>query len=83
MSIAASVRSYLAREGVRYDTLEHEHTRDSMHIAQAAHIPGVTIVSSAFRTLRWSTWARLASRGRSASSAVFSACALSKVPRAR
>jgi Ala-tRNA(Pro) deacylase len=34
------VQSYLAREGVRYDTVEHEHTRDSMHSAQAAHIPG-------------------------------------------
>ncbi len=40
MSIAASVQRYLAREGVRYDTLEHAHTRDSMHSAQAAHIPG-------------------------------------------
>ena len=40
MSIATSVRSYLAREGVRYDTLEHAYTRDSMHSAQAAHIRG-------------------------------------------
>jgi Ala-tRNA(Pro) deacylase len=40
MSIAASVQSYLAREGVPYDTLEHEHTHDSMHSAQAAHVPG-------------------------------------------
>jgi Ala-tRNA(Pro) deacylase len=40
VSIAASVRSYLAREGVPYDTLEHAHTRDSMHSAEAAHIPG-------------------------------------------
>ena len=40
MSIATSVQSFLARERVRYDTLEHEHTRDSMHSAQAAGIPG-------------------------------------------
>jgi Ala-tRNA(Pro) deacylase len=40
MSIAASVRSYLAREGVLYDTLEHEYTRDSMHSAEAAHVSG-------------------------------------------
>ena len=40
MSIATSVQSYLTREKVSYDTLEHEHTRDSMHSAQAAGIPG-------------------------------------------
>jgi Ala-tRNA(Pro) deacylase len=40
MSIAESVRNYLSREGVQYDTVAHEHTRDSNHSAQAAHIPG-------------------------------------------
>lgn len=40
MSIAASLRDYLACEGVPYDTIAHEHTRDSTHSAQAAHIPG-------------------------------------------
>lgn len=40
MSIATSVRSYLARSGVTYDTLQHVPTTDSMHSAQAAHIPG-------------------------------------------
>jgi Ala-tRNA(Pro) deacylase len=40
MSIAESVRDYLSREGVRYDTIAHERTRDSNHSAQAAHIPG-------------------------------------------
>ena len=40
MSIAASVQDYLAREGVAYDTIAHEHTRDSAHSAQAAHVPG-------------------------------------------
>ena len=40
MSIAASVRNYLSREGVQYDTVAHEHTHDSNHSAQAAHVPG-------------------------------------------
>jgi len=40
VSIAASVQNYLAREGVRYDTITHEQTRDSTHNAQAAHISG-------------------------------------------
>jgi len=40
MTIATSVQSYLARNGVPYDVLAHEHTWDSMHSAQAAHIPG-------------------------------------------
>jgi len=40
VSIAAAVQDYLAREGVPYDTIAHEHTRDSSHSAQAAHIPG-------------------------------------------
>ena len=40
MTIAASVRNCLAREGVHYDMIAHERTRDSNHTAQAAHIPG-------------------------------------------
>jgi Ala-tRNA(Pro) deacylase len=40
MSIAASVKDHLSREGVRYEVITHEHTRDSNHSAQAAHIPG-------------------------------------------
>jgi Ala-tRNA(Pro) deacylase len=40
VSIATSVQSYLARERVTYETLEHVPTSDSMHSAQAAHIPG-------------------------------------------
>ena len=40
MTIAASVQDCLAREGVHYDMIAHEHTRDSNHTAQAAHIPG-------------------------------------------
>ena len=30
----------LAREGVHYDMIAHQRTRDSNHTAQAAHIPG-------------------------------------------
>ena len=40
MTIAASVQNYLSREGVQYEMITHEHTRDSNHSAQAAHIPG-------------------------------------------
>jgi Ala-tRNA(Pro) deacylase len=40
MTIAASVKDYLSREGVRYEVITHDHTRDSNHSAQAAHIPG-------------------------------------------
>ena len=40
MTIAASVQDCLAREGVLYDMIAHERTRDSNHTAQAAHIPG-------------------------------------------
>ena len=40
MTIAASVKDHLSREGVRYEVITHEHTRDSNHSAQAAHIPG-------------------------------------------
>jgi Ala-tRNA(Pro) deacylase len=40
MTIAASVEQCLDREGVHYDVIAHERTRDSNHSAQAAHIPG-------------------------------------------
>jgi Ala-tRNA(Pro) deacylase len=40
MTIAASVQDCLAREGVHYDMIAHERTRDSSHSAHAAHIPG-------------------------------------------
>jgi Ala-tRNA(Pro) deacylase len=35
-----SVKSYLSREGVDYDTLTHPATQDASHTAQVAHIPG-------------------------------------------
>lgn len=40
MTIAASVQNHLNREGVRYEVITHEHTRDSNHSARAAHVPG-------------------------------------------
>ena len=40
MTIATSVQDCLAREGVHYDMIAHERTRDSNHTAQAVHIPG-------------------------------------------
>jgi Ala-tRNA(Pro) deacylase len=40
MTIAASVRQYLAHEGVEYSTITHYRTGDSSHSAQAAHVPG-------------------------------------------
>src|SRR5882724_11566181 len=40
MTIAATVQEHLSRESVRYEVISHEHTRDSSHSAQAAHIPG-------------------------------------------
>ena len=40
MAIATSVQDCLVREGVHYDMIAHERTRDSNHTAQAAHIPG-------------------------------------------
>jgi Ala-tRNA(Pro) deacylase len=43
MTIAASVQDCLAREGVHYDVIAHERTRDSNHSAQAAHIPGARL----------------------------------------
>lgn len=40
MTIAASVENYLTHAGVRYDVIAHQHTSNSTHSAQAAHIPG-------------------------------------------
>jgi Ala-tRNA(Pro) deacylase len=40
MSIAASVETYLAQQGVPYEVIPHQHTSNSSHSAQAAHIPG-------------------------------------------
>lgn len=40
MSIATSVRDFLGREGVQYNTIVHSPTRDSARSAQAAHVSG-------------------------------------------
>jgi Ala-tRNA(Pro) deacylase len=39
MSIAASVQDYLDRERINYDVIAHDPTWDSVHTAQAAHVP--------------------------------------------
>jgi len=40
MAIAASLKTYLERRSVAYDTVAHPHTQSSMDTASAAHIPG-------------------------------------------
>jgi Ala-tRNA(Pro) deacylase len=40
MTVAASVQSFLHVFHVPYDVVSHRHTRDSMHSASAAHVPG-------------------------------------------
>ncbi len=44
MGIAASVESYLTREHVQFNTITHEHTRDSARTAQSASVPGDRLV---------------------------------------
>ena len=39
MSIATSLREYLDRKGVIYDTVVHAPTHDATHTAQSAHVP--------------------------------------------
>ena len=40
MTVSATVQSYLGSQGVHYELIAHDRTGDSMHTAQAAHIPG-------------------------------------------
>lgn len=40
MSIAVSVERRLRQMGVSFDVIEHQHTSNSTHSAQAAHVPG-------------------------------------------
>ena len=40
MSIAPTLRNYLAAEGIQYAEIPHEFTMSSNHTAEAAHIPG-------------------------------------------
>jgi Ala-tRNA(Pro) deacylase len=43
MTIAATVQNYLSRKGVSYELIEHKRTLDSVHTAEAAHIPGTQL----------------------------------------
>ena len=40
MPIAISVQNFLHDYRISYDVVPHRHTRDSMHSASAAHVPG-------------------------------------------
>ena len=40
MSVSTTVQNCIIREGIHYDVIGHPSTRDSMHTAEAAHIPG-------------------------------------------
>ena len=40
MSVSVSVQNCIIRQGIHYDVIRHAFTTDSMHTAQAAHIPG-------------------------------------------
>jgi len=39
MAIATTLKSYLAKRGVEYDTVEHTHTATAMDSAKSAHVP--------------------------------------------
>jgi Ala-tRNA(Pro) deacylase len=39
MAIAITLQQYLNAEGVRYDCVEHKHTRCSIRTAEASHVP--------------------------------------------
>ncbi|MGE0373058.1 MAG: aminoacyl-tRNA deacylase [Gammaproteobacteria bacterium] len=40
MSIALTLRDFMARQGIHYDVVMHPQTKSSMETAEAAHIPG-------------------------------------------
>ena len=46
MTVAARLRNYLDREGVRYDVVAHPRTFAASRSAQAAHIPGQQLAKS-------------------------------------
>lgn len=46
MAIALTLRKYLAKNGVAYETVPHTHTTSSMNSAQSAHIPGNNLAKS-------------------------------------
>lgn len=46
MTMATSVKNHLEKRGVRYDIITHPRTLDSMHTADAAHVPGDQLAKS-------------------------------------
>ncbi len=70
MAIAASVQKHLVREGVSYELIEHTRTLDSMHAAQAAHVPPSWRREQSSRTTRASSsrWCQPRERSTSAPS---------------
>jgi Ala-tRNA(Pro) deacylase len=40
MAIAATLKSFLDRQGVQYEVVEHRPTPSASHSAEAAHVPG-------------------------------------------
>lgn len=46
MSMALTLRKYLADQGVAYDVVSHPHTASSMDTAVAAHIPAESVAKS-------------------------------------
>ena len=46
MSIAATVQTCLTQTGVQYEIIEHPHTSNSTHTAEAAHVPGARLAKS-------------------------------------
>jgi len=46
MGIAITLQEYLDREGVHYELVEHPYTGNSMHAAEAAHVPGDLVAKS-------------------------------------
>lgn len=46
MSMAPTLREYLDHSGTPYELLQHPYTADSLHTAEAAHIPGAQLAKS-------------------------------------
>lgn len=46
MSVSVVVQNRIIREGIHYDVIQHPSTTDSMHTAEAAHIPGNQLAKS-------------------------------------
>ncbi|MBI1732267.1 MAG: YbaK/EbsC family protein [Gammaproteobacteria bacterium] len=46
MSVSTAVQNCIIRQGIHYDVISHTATGDSMHTANAAHIPGDQLAKS-------------------------------------